>query len=85
MQIIFTHKENRSARLAIIAYAKLHGINITEYYLEKLDKFLDSSQNPDLSPLISAGIEKLYEKYKVYDAKSVIEKIRTRDQACSIS
>ena len=79
---IFTNKNNRSSRLAIIAYAKMHGINLTEDDLDKLDQFLDTSKESDLSPLIKVGIDKLAEKYGGKDVQAFIKK---KDKECSMN
>lgn len=79
---IFTNKNNRSSRLAIIAYAKMYGINLTEDDLDKLDGFLNTSKESDLSPLIKVGIDKLAERYGVKDIQSFIKK---KDNNCSLS
>ena len=79
---IFTNKNNRSSRLAIIAYAKMHGINLTEDDLDKLDQFLDTSKESDLSPLIKVGIDKMAEKYGGKDVQAFIKK---KDKECSIN
>ncbi|MBV6447988.1 hypothetical protein [Nitrosomonas sp.] len=79
---IFTNKNNRSSRLAIIAYAKMYGINLTEDDLDKLDEFLNISKESDLSPLIKVGIDKLAERYGVKDIQSFIKK---KDNNCSLS
>lgn len=79
---IFTNKNNRSSRLAIIAYAKMYGINLTEDDLDKLDQFLDTSKESDLSPLIKVGIDKLAEKYGGKDVQAFIKK---KDKECSIN
>lgn len=77
---IFTNKNNRSSRLAIIAYARMHGIKLTEDDLDKLDQFLDTTNESDLSPLIKVGIDKLAEKYGSKDIQAFIQK---KDQECS--
>ena len=79
---IFTNKNNRSSRLAIIAYARMHGIKLTEDDLDKLDQFLDTTNESDLSPLIKVGIDKLAEKYGGKDIQAFIRK---KDQECSLN
>ncbi len=79
---IFTNKNNRSSRLAIIAYAKMYGINITEENLDELNRFLDTSKESDFSPLIKIGIDKLSERYGGKDIQSFIKK---KDSECNLS
>lgn len=79
---IFTNKNNRSSRLAIIAYARMHGIKLTEDDLDKLDHFLDTSAESELSSLIKVGIDKLSEKYGKKDIQAFIQK---KDKECSLN
>ena len=81
---IFTAKENRSMRLAIIAYARLNGINITDRDLDTLDAFLDTNKEPDLSPLIETGLQTFADQYGLRDLGEARDKIRSFDKTCSI-
>lgn len=60
----------------------MHGIKLTEDDLDKLDQFLDTTNESDLSPLIKVGIDKLAEKYGGKDIQAFIRK---KDQECSLN
>lgn len=80
--MIFIDKDNETARLAIIAYARLNGINIDEDNLDQLAVALDRD-DPNLYPLLAGVIDTMKDEYGINDfrkgiklAKDTIEKIR---------
>jgi hypothetical protein len=79
--LIFTNKDNRSMRLAIIAYAHMNGININEENIDDLNSFLDKN-NSNLNPLLEGAIDSLKQEYEINDAKQVLDKIKANENAC---
>ncbi|MGR9099987.1 MAG: hypothetical protein ACU826_05410, partial [Gammaproteobacteria bacterium] len=86
---ILIRKDNRTLRLAIIAYARMNGINITEENLDDLSELLDSDE-PNLYPLLHNAVATLKKEYGGDDAalglqkaKNKIDEIRTRQNDCN--
>ncbi|MCI0546082.1 MAG: hypothetical protein L0027_02225 [Candidatus Rokubacteria bacterium] len=61
--------ENRTLRLAILIYARMHGVDLKESDLDALFRALDT-ENPDLGVLLAQGFDRLLGQYK--DAQKVI-------------
>ena len=68
-------------RLAIIAYARMNGINITEENLNDLETAL-SKDNPDFYPLLVGLMDTMKKEYGYNDLTEAIDKIKRRDQEC---
>jgi hypothetical protein len=73
---IFIHKDNPTMRLAIIAYARMNGINITEKNLDDLNDTL--GDNPDLYPLLAGAVDTMKEEYGSNDAKNGLQKAKEK-------
>jgi hypothetical protein len=54
--------ENRTFRLAIVVYARLHGVDIDVEDLDALYRALDPA-DPDLGRLLDRGLDRVREKY----------------------
>jgi hypothetical protein len=54
--------ENRTIRLAILIYARTQGVDIDEEDLDALYQAIDPA-NPDLSPLLNRGLDRLTTQY----------------------
>lgn len=78
---IFTQKDNRSTRLAIIAYAHMNGINISEENLDDLNSALDKN-NASLDPLLKGAIEILKQEYGFGDTQQVLDKFNNFKGSC---
>jgi hypothetical protein len=61
--------ENRTVRLTILIYARMHGVDLKESDLDALYRALDT-ENPDLGVLLAQGFDRLLGQYK--DAQKVI-------------
>ena len=55
--------DNRTLRLAIIIYARTHGVDIDEQDLDALHDAIDPA-DPDLAPLLERGLERLTTHYQ---------------------
>lgn len=82
---IFTDKNNRSMRLAVIAYARMNGINITEQDLDTMDNFFNTNKDPDITPLVLAGLQMFADQYGLNDIQAAKDKIKNSDENCSIN
>lgn len=80
--LIFTQKDNRTMRLAIVAYAQMNGININEKNIDDLNLALNKD-NPDLHPLLKSAIDILEKEYGGDSTKQALEKIKNSENACS--
>lgn len=78
---IFTSQDNPTMRLAIIAYARMNGVNLTEENLNDLNKALDPNQ-PDLYPFLAGALNTLKQEYGVNDSQRAIEHLKNREHAC---
>jgi len=67
--------ENRSFRLAIVVYARLHGVDIDVEDLDAVYRAIDPA-NPDLSPLFAQGLTRVREKYgRAEDALALLRRL----------
>lgn len=80
---IFIQKDNRSTRLAIIAYAHMNGINISEENLDDLNSALDKN-NASVDPLLKGAIETLKKEYGFNDTQQVLDKFNNFNDSCKI-
>lgn len=55
--------ENETARLALILYARANGVPITQQHLDVLRDSILNVENPDLAPILEAGVGFLRERY----------------------
>jgi hypothetical protein len=56
--------ENETARLALILYARANGVPITQQHLDVLRDSVLNVENPDLAPILEAGVGFLRERYQ---------------------
>jgi len=52
-------RDNETARLAILIYARVHGIPLTPEGLDALHDGPLASRDPDLGPVLAAGVRVL--------------------------
>ncbi|MDO8333228.1 MAG: hypothetical protein Q7T35_00985 [Nitrosomonas sp.] len=82
---IFTDRNNRSARVAMMGVAKMHGIDISDENIDGLDGFLKKDK-PDISLLTQEGAVVLANRYgDDKDTRRVLEIINKKNKACSHS
>lgn len=80
----FINKDNKTMRLAIIAYARLNGINITEDNLNTLESTL-SKDNPDFYPLLAGALDTMKKEYGIQDLNNQLSEMKRRNQECRLS
>lgn len=80
---VFTHKDNRSGRLALLTYARINGITLTENDLDSLDGVLQSDTVPDLTVLAKQGLMKISEQGKIGDIQTFVKGIKLFDSECN--
>lgn len=56
--------ENETARLALVLYAQANGIPITQQHLDVLRDSILNAEDPQLAPILEAGIGFLRERYQ---------------------
>ena len=80
---ILIQKDNRTMRLAIIAYARMNGIKIKDENLDQVGEAL-RKENPTLSPAMVGAIQYFKHKYKVnyIDKVSAFLKHKPTQEAC---
>jgi hypothetical protein len=69
--------ENRTVRLAVLIYARTHGVDIDEQDLDALHQAIDPD-NPDLAPLLNRGLERLEAHYKAAGALAILRRLAPR-------
>lgn len=74
--------KNRIFRLAILAYARMNGINIEEKNLLDLCDFLESGTEDDFTKLVENGLETMKDQYGVTDIQMAAKKFHSISQAC---
>ena len=75
-------RENESVRLAIIIYARSQGVNIEEGDIDAVHQALDP-ENPDLGPVVLAGVDYLEREYGLKRAKKIVRRL-SQDRAPGI-
>ncbi len=67
--------ENRTLRLAVVVYARLHGVDIDDEDLDTVYRAIDPT-NPDLSPLFAQGLTRVRDKYgRAEDALALLRRL----------
>jgi len=67
--------ENRTVRLAVMVYARLHGVDIDEEDLDAVHRAIDPA-NPDLSPLFAQGLTRVRDKFgRAEDALALLRRL----------
>jgi hypothetical protein len=67
--------ENRTFRLAIVVFARLHGVDIDIEDLDAVYRAIDPA-NPDLSPLFAQGLSRVRDKYgRAEDALAFLRRL----------
>lgn len=80
---VFTNKDNRSGRLALLTYARINGITLTENDLDSLDNVLQSDTLPDLTVLAKQGLMKISEQGRIGDIRAFLNGIKLFDRECN--
>jgi hypothetical protein len=78
---VLTAPDNRSVRLAIIAYANMQGLKIKESDLDLLHKELGKSNGPALNALANQAVNRFTDSIP---AKDLVSKFKTFDDSCHI-
>jgi hypothetical protein len=67
--------ENRSVRLAIVVYARLHGVDIDVEDMDAVYRAIDP-KNPDLGSLFEQGLTRVRDKYgRAEDALTFLRRL----------
>lgn len=74
-----------SIRLAILIYARVHGINISDKDLDTVEKALDPDAGADLQPLLADGISAMETHYGLDETKKRLNVMGSgSDKGCNI-
>lgn len=74
---IFIKPDNKTFRLAILVYARTHGINIEEKNLDDLYNYLESNNEADFNALVHGGINTMKDQYGVTDIEQVLQSVKS--------
>jgi hypothetical protein len=74
---IFVEPNNRTFRLAILAYARMNGINITESNVNDIYNVLDNPSSDNLEELANGGLETIKEEYGLNDLSEALRKFKS--------
>jgi hypothetical protein len=77
-----TPEKNRIFRLAILAYARMNGVNIEEKNLIDLCNFLETGTQSDFTKLVENGLETMKDQYGVNDIEMAAKKLHSISQEC---
>jgi hypothetical protein len=69
--------ENRTVRLAVLIYARTHGVDLDEQDLDALHQAIDPDA-PDLAPLLNRGLERLQSQYQAAGALAILRRLAPR-------
>lgn len=75
-------EKNRIFRLAILAYARMNGVNIEEKNLIDLCDFLETGTQADFRKLIDNGLDVMKDQYGVNDIETAAKKLHSISQEC---
>lgn len=75
--------QNDSVQLAVIAYARANGIDLNESDLDTLRETVLNTDDPNLDPLVEAGIARLKEEYGVDEFEPVIQRMEGSQVDCN--
>jgi len=73
-------ERNRVFRLAILAYARMNGVNIEEENLTDLCDYLETGTQADFTKLVENGLEVMKDQYGVTDIKKAAKKFHSISQ-----
>jgi len=73
--------ENKSLRLAIIVYARVNGIKISNEDLDALIAGPLKTTNPDLEPLLEQAIASMEKQYGIDEAKQRLSSMSLKDNS----
>lgn len=73
----FLDPKNRTFRLAILAYARMNGINITEDNINDVYNLLDNPSSENLEELARGGLETIKDEYGLSDLNKALEKFKS--------
>jgi hypothetical protein len=79
---IFISPDNRTFRLAILAYARMNGVNIEEENIDDLYRYLESGHESDFDKLVEGGLDVMKDQYGLNDIEQVAQKFHSSGQAC---
>lgn len=74
---IFVEPNNRTFRLAILAYARMNGINITESNVNDVYNLLDNPSSHNLEELAKGGLETIKDEYGLNDLREAFQKFKS--------
>ena len=74
---VFVDPNNRTFRLAILAYARINGINITESNINDVYNLLDNPGFDNLEALAEGGLETIKEEYGLNDLSEAFHKYKS--------
>lgn len=73
-------ERNRVFRLAILAYARMNGVNIDEENLTDLCDYLETGTKSDFTKLVENGLEVMKDQYGLTDIKKAAKKFHSISQ-----
>ena len=73
---------NTTFRLAILAYARMNGVNIEEKNLDDLYNYLDTGNEADFNKFSEDGLNTMKDQYGLSDMEQAAQKIHSIGQAC---
>ncbi|MDO9241139.1 MAG: hypothetical protein Q7U30_14080 [Methylicorpusculum sp.] len=79
---IFFSPDNRTFRLAILAYARMNGVNIEEENIDDLYRYLESGHESDFDQLVEGGPDVMKDQYGLNNIEQVAQKFHSSGQAC---
>lgn len=79
---IFIKPDNRTFRLAILAYARMNGVNITEQNLDDLYNYLVTGREAEFDKLVEGGLGTLKDQYGATDIEKAAQKLHAIGQTC---
>ena len=79
---IFIKPDNRTFRLAILAYARMNGVNIEEKNLDDLYSYLEKGRESDFNKLVEGGLISMKNQYGLTDIETAAQKFHSIGQAC---
>ena len=74
---VFVDPNNRTFRLAILAYARMNGINITESNINDVYHLLDNPGLDNLEALAKGGLETIKAEYGLNDLSEALHKYKS--------
>lgn len=79
---IFINPDNRTFRLAILAYARMNGVNVEEKNLDDLYHYLATGRESDFDKLVEGGLNTMKDQYGLTDIEEAAQKLHSIGQTC---